>query len=575
MSRPHEGDIAIACVALLVDELARGGVRHACLTPGSRSTSLALACARHPDIAVHVHVDERSSSYFALGTAKATGVPAVALCTSGTAAVNHFPAVVEASQAAVPLIVITADRPPELHDTGANQTIDQQRLFGDYPRWFADSGVPEASDGAARHWRALGARAVALSTAASPGPVHLNVPFREPLVPAGDAVDLGVDAQGRPAGSPWMQLDRATVFAIGDDISEVAKHLSSTERGVVIAGTLNNPAPSVTALAAALRWPLLAEPASGMRLPGSSLAAGQPLIADAGFRDAHRPDIVLQFGGAPTTRATQALVRDAASLLVVESQGIHADPERKAAATLRAPAEPMAAALREKVTARHSSAWADAWTAADRVARAAVDATLDMLDEPFEGRIARDLAAAIPEGSVLFAGSSMPVRDVDHYMAPREGLRVLANRGASGIDGNVSTLLGIAAAGLPAYGLIGDLAFLHDAAGFLWSARRVAPAVLVVVDNNGGGIFTLLPQADLDPREFESLFVAPHGLDLEAVARAAGVAYRRVSTPSALIDALNNDTALSRVLHVTVDMARASALRADVSRNVTAALAGR
>jgi 2-succinyl-5-enolpyruvyl-6-hydroxy-3-cyclohexene-1-carboxylate synthase len=359
-------------------------------------------------------------------------------------------------------------------------------------------------------------------------------------------------------------------------VTALAGLVERAQSGLVVAGALPRPAFEVFDLCAALQWPLLAEPASGLRLPGRALAAGQPLIADERFRQAHRPDLVLQIGATPTTRAAQTLVREAGTLVVVESNRRHADPDRRATLTLDDELASLVPSLLPRITPRASIAWSQSWSAADRTVRNAIDELLDSWDEPFEGRIARDVAAALPDGAILFAGSSMPVRDLDHYMAPRESVRVLGNRGASGIDGSVSTTLGIAQSGAPAFGLIGDLALLHDASGLLWSARRAGHAVLVVVDNNGGGIFSLLPQAGVEHEEFETLFGTPHDLDIEALARVAGAEYFPVNTAGELRPAIDHAAAANgvQIVHVLVDRGRAVVLRRAVAEAVSSALEG-
>lgn len=573
---PETGDVALGCVALLVDELARAGLRHACLAPGSRSTPLALGLERHPAVTVHVHVDERSSSYFALGIARATGAPVVAACSSGTAAANHLPAVVEASMACVPLVVLTADRPPELRDTGANQTIDQTRLFGVYPRWFADPGVPEAGESAARFWRSLGARAAARALGVPPGPVHINLPFREPLVPSGTGVALGDATNGRPGGAPWHRTVFPLQVPAPDDVAALGELLLDARHVAVVAGTMRTPARVVAELCTVSGWPLLAEPTSNIRLPGAALTAGELLVADREFRESHRADVVLQVGAAPTTRAMQAFTADAARLVVVDADEVEPDPARSAELVLHCDPDELARAVRETGVASADGSWRQRWLDADAPVRDAVDELLDGWDEPFEGRIARDVTAKAGDAATLFAGSSMPVRDLAVYMAPTASPRVLANRGTSGIDGSVSSALGIAAVTQPAIALIGDLALLHDAAALLWSGGSGLNLTLVVIDNDGGGIFNLLSQASLDHGEFERLFGTPHGaaLDIEALARAAGAGYQRVTSG---VDVQLAVTAARRavgvqLVHVIVDRARSSQLRTAVAERVRAVL---
>lgn len=573
---PDSGDVALACVSLFVDELVRGGVRHACLTPGSRSTPLALAVGRHPGLTLHVHVDERASSFHALGIARASGVPALTVCSSGTAVANQLAAVVEASMSGVPLIVLTADRPPELHDSGANQTIDQQRIFGSFTRWFVDPGVPAEHPEAARFWRSLGARAVVRAQGQPPGPVHVNLPFREPLVPSGAEVALGGAGAGRPDGRPWHVAVSPPRVPGDADMAAVRPLLERSSRVVVVAGTARHAPLGWTRLADVHRWPVLAEPASNARRPGAALSAGELLVADAEFRSEHRAEVVVQLGAAPTTRAMQRVVAEASRLIVVDPDDAAADPGRAAALTVRCEPDDLAAALHAELdTLAASDEWLESWRRADAEVRLGVDELLDGWREPFEGRVARDVAAAVADAT-LFAGSSMPVRDLATYMRPADSLRVLANRGASGIDGSLASTLGVATVAQPTVALIGDLALLHDASSLLWSAAGDVRATIVVVDNDGGGIFSLLSQAALDAPELERLFTAPHGprLDLRSLAAAAAAGYQRVEAAGDVGTAVVNAQQEPGVqlVHVVVDRRRAPALRAEVSRCVREAL---
>jgi 2-succinyl-5-enolpyruvyl-6-hydroxy-3-cyclohexene-1-carboxylate synthase len=472
------------------------------------------------------------------------------VCTSGTATANYLPAIVEASQSGLPLIALTSDRPPSLRGTGANQTIDQRQLYGAYARLFVDAGVPRAHTHATEQWRALARQ---ILRASSTGPVHLNLAFDEPLVPTGAEVDLG-RRDLRPAQR--AQTPVLNMGAVGEALA--------SERGIVIAGQIADDAEPVAELAERLGWPLIAEPLSGLRLPGRALAAGQALLADERFAEAHAPEVVLQFGGTPTTRATQRFVEAAERLVVVGERA--ADPSRKASKTVAEPEGAVARAL-AGVVSQSGDGWLEEWLAADRVARAALDAFLDAEKQPFELRVARDVAAAAPVGTTLVVSSSTPVRDLDHAMAPREGLRVLANRGASGIDGFVSTVLGIASGGAPTVALTGDLSLLHDASGFLWSARRGEPVTFVVLNNDGGGIFDLLPSAKLP--EHETLFVTPHGVDLRALAEATGVGYERVNDPMPLVQ---EEPKVTTLVEVPIDRARAVRRRKALQKAIAKAL---
>jgi 2-succinyl-5-enolpyruvyl-6-hydroxy-3-cyclohexene-1-carboxylate synthase len=503
------GEAAAWC---LVDELVRCGVRHVCLSPGSRSTPLALAAVSDERLRTHVSIDERSSAFLAIGIARATGVPAVVVSTSGTAAANFLPAVTEASSSPVPLIVVTADRPPELRGTGANQTIDQVKIFGDAARWFCETGVPEDVPAANAYWRSLACRAWAESGC---GPVHLNVSFREPLVPA-PADRVAHDYSGRPEGRPWTKTARPAATPSPADGEWLAARVASTERGLVLAGAGEVDPAGVHALAARAGWPVLAEPASGLRSGPHAISTYEALLR-SGWADAHRPDFVLRTGRIGISRVVNAYFREGEQALV-DPAGRWLDPERSAHRIVHADPSGLCAAVAPIVPEPRGSEWLDVWTAAERAARSAIDGLLDQRDEVSEPRLARDLAAVAPEGATLVAAASMPVRDLDWFMAPRTGLRVTGNRGANGIDGFVSTALGVAlASDGPVLALAGDLSMLHDQNGLLLGRTEDVDAVFVVLNNDGGGIFSFLPQAGAVP-QFERAFSTPHGVDFSKVA---------------------------------------------------------
>ena len=559
-----EGDVALACARAFVGELERSGLTDACLSPGSRSTPIALALARNERIRVHVHLDERASAFFALGLAKASDRPVVVACTSGTAAANLYPAVVEASMARVPLILLTADRPPELRGVGANQTIDQVELFGRHARWFTDAPVPAEGPDAMRAWTILGHETY--RRACWPGPVHVNLPYREPLVPAGDHVNLGSVATAFAGAS----LGEGPEADEGDIIGFV-EAIGAVERGLVYLGSLRTPSRVIFDLATRLGWPVIAEPTSGLRVPGA-LRAAQFLVSNEGFLEAHQPDLVVQFGAATTSRAALGLVGAARRLLIVDPDDLIADPHGRAEHRFVVHAGQLAYGAIPRVPGDAGGAWLAAWLAADERARAAVDATIDAWDEPYEGRIARDVAASMPDDGVLVVGSSMPVRDLDSYMVPNRDLRILANRGASGIDGFVSTALGVSATGVPTTALCGALTLLHDVGSLVWSASRGYDCVFVVPNNQGGVIFSFLPQGELP--EFEELFTTPHGLDLGAICRAARAVHVGVERAADLIPSIAraHDAGGVHVVEVPIDRARNVERHAEVQAAVAAAL---
>ena len=557
-----EADRSFSAAWWVVDDLVRFGMEHACISPGSRSTPIALALRRHPHVEVHVHLDERASAFFALGLAKATGRPVGVACTSGTAVAQLFPAVVEASMSRTTLVLLTADRPPELRGVGANQTIDQPGVFGAYVCASIDAPVPGDEPDEER-WRELVVEATRAAMGPPPGPVHLNLPFREPLVPG----DVRLKAS-EPSGT-----EHAIVAAPEpEEIEAFRRALASTDRGVILAGSMRESV-TLVELSRRSRWPLIAEPTSGHRSPGA-LSAGQFLLADERFRSSHTPDAVLQFGAAPTSRAGLELIRRAGTLLIVDQDHLVADPHRKASLTVRVEAAALESELTAALEPRAETTWWRAWHDADGSARAAVDGELDRDDRPFEGRVARDLAASLPEGSTLVVGSSMPVRDLDAYMAPRDGLGVIANRGASGIDGFVSTALGVAASGVPTTAYCGDLTLLHDVGSLLWSARRGLDAVFVVPNNDGGVIFSFLPQRALP--ELEELFTTPHGLDLASICRAAVAGHARVERAAELVPAIEAARTAGGVHVVEVPIDREDNVRrhAEVHAAVADALRG-
>jgi 2-succinyl-5-enolpyruvyl-6-hydroxy-3-cyclohexene-1-carboxylate synthase len=592
-----------AFATAVVDELIRCGLRDAVIAPGSRSAPLAMALhaassAAVPDsggpgarLRLHVRIDERSASFLALGLAKASGRPVAVVCTSGTAAAHFHAAVIEADEAGVPLIVLTADRPPELRGTGANQTIDQVKLYGDAVRWFSEVGVPEDRPGQVGYWRSLACRAFWIADgngAAYPGPVHLNVPLRDPLVP--DRIDSAGESswpetlEGRPDGQPWTRA-----AALADRVAGLPElELDWTERGVVVVGDGALDPASLVQLARDAGWPLLAEPSSGARQGPVALTSYQFLLDCPAFTNAHQPDLIVSAGRPGLTRGQLALLRRGAARHVVLAQGAGrwSDPARTATdvagrVTLRAvPAE--------RGRAGRGDSWLGSWLSADAAAGAAADAVLaessvltDGTDDTdgtalSEPMLARDLAAALPPGALLWAASSMPARDLDRHMAPRADVRVLASRGASGIDGLVSASIGAAlahqaAGGGPAVALLGDLALLHDTPGLLLGPFDPRPDLcLVVVNNDGGGIFSTLEPAAF-PDSFERVFGTPHGADLASLAAAAGLPYARLERAADLPDALAGSGL--RLIEVRTDRADGAKLRAAIMQACTAAIA--
>ena len=532
----------VTFAATLVDEWVRAGLTDAVVCPGSRSTPLALALADAADggrLRLHVHHDERSGAFLALGIGLGTGRPAVVLTTSGTAAAELHPAVVEADLAGVPLLACTADRPPELRDVGAPQAIDQVHLFGGSVRWYGDPGVPD--DGGRERWRAFASRAYAATTGHHPGPVHLNLPFREPLV--GASAEL---PPARPGGGPWARAVDAA-GAPWPALVDLAADLGG-QRGIVVAGSVPGSADgldggldagldgdAVHAAAAALGWPVVAEPRSPAWRPADTLVPHFDAVLRSPRAAAElRPDVIVRLGPPGASRVVNEWLAAAGAVEVVAGAPGWSDPSATAAVLVDR-ADPLVSALAAAAAdATPPDGWLARWRTVAEAARVAADGALRSAvppeGGPTEPAAARAVVRGIAAGTTLVVSSSMPIRDVERYAVPRREIRVLANRGANGIDGVVSTAVGVAVGTqVPTALLIGDVAFLHDSNGLLGAVGRGIDLLCVVVDNDGGGIFSFLPQARaLAADRFETLFGTPHGLDLAALSAAYGVRTRRL-----------------------------------------------
>ena len=566
VSNPHAGDVAATFCATLVDQWVQWGLRHAVVSPGSRSTPLALAVAADDRVSVSVQHDERSAAFMALGIGAASGVPAMVVTTSGTAAVELHPAIVEAHHAGVPLLVCTADRPEWLHGVGAPQTIDQTNLYGSAVRLFCETGVPALASAAL--WRPLADSAMAAATGHRAGPVHLNLAFDEPLV--GTPLDLpdsesvgatgATDPLARVAANANAGTGAGAGAGVGTNMgaqdpaaesidgSVVASVVASVRgrRGVIVAGgAIANPH-GVMALAAALDWPVLADPRSGCRIPSPFVVAHPDAMLrhDVTARTL-APEVVLRLG---TPWASKVLGQWLDSLdahqVGVHACGMRFDPggslddlvEAEPGALCLAVAEVIGDTLPMPAGAGAPTQWLESWTGADRLVADVIATHLDTGAEVSEPSVARTVASVVPDGGRLVVSSSMPVRDLEWYAAPRTGLTVMANRGANGIDGVISTAVGVALARPePVAVLVGDVATLHDSNALLGLAGRHVDLTVVVVDNDGGGIFSVLPQATAVPAAtFEQLFGTPHGVDLVALATAYGLSAIEVGDMASL-----------------------------------------
>lgn len=590
----ERGGVALAHAAAICDGLAAAGIRHLVFCPGSRSAPAALAAMAHPDLQLWRHLDERSAAFFALGIAKATRQPVALLSTSGTAAANFFPAVIEAKYARVPLVVLTADRPHELREVGAPQAIDQVHLFGRHVKAAFDLPLPEDSDGIRRVVRVTAVRAAALAAAVPGGPVHLNLPFREPLVPAG-----GEPAVASVLNQAFSCAGRAPEVVTGaptlseEQIGAIASWLQPGRRGIIVCGPQDDPAlpKAASELARVLAFPILADPLSGLRCGEHDrtliIDAYDVLLRIPEWVELMRPEMIIRFGAMPTSKAYRQYLeygeskKERTMHLVVDPGGqwldptylathiIHADPVdfcRRLVHRLEAAAfdgERSEADVNTSGTGQPEivSAWCRRWLVANRKARQVMEEEMARLAEPFEGAVFPLLNDILPSDATLFVGNSMPVRDLDAFFSGRDrALRILGNRGANGIDGLTSTALG-AAAGTqrPVVLVIGDLSFYHDLNGLLAARQYALDLVVILIHNDGGGIFSFLPQATLED-SFEPLFGTPHGLDFAPVVAMYGGHYERIERLAHLRDAVRQALAAGG-LHVLE-------LRSDRSRNV-------
>jgi 2-succinyl-5-enolpyruvyl-6-hydroxy-3-cyclohexene-1-carboxylate synthase len=528
----------------IADEVAKAGIDAVCISPGSRSTPLTVAFAEHEGIDVFSHLDERSSAFFALGRGKATGRPTPLVCTSGTAAANFHPAVIEASQARVPLLLLTADRPPELRDSGANQTIDQEKLYGDAVRWYRDLPEPEADDRKLRSLRTDVSRAIWTAEGTPPGPVHLNVPFRKPLeptevpgdVPEGFPERYPLAAEGRKG--PFVDPHRGTPTLGADEREALSRAIGGAERGVIVAGPSDRLDPgAVSELAATTGFPVLADPLSGVRFGHHLVREGvlvcggyDSYLAEDVTETWPDPDLVLRVGAPPTSKTLQFFLRDSgARQVVVDPAGEWREARFSASEVAIADPNRLCRALAGQVDGPTVDPdWRERFSEAETSYWELIEGETDRL---FEGAVLAWTFERAPDPGTVFVSNSMPIRDADRFARPRTAdLAVLGNRGASGIDGITSSALGAGSASEDPLVLVtGDVAFYHDANGLLALSRCEVDATVVLIDNDGGGIFHMLPIESFEP-PFTAQFKTPHGLDFEPLGALYGFEFERVDS---------------------------------------------
>ncbi len=556
--------------ATLVDEWLLCGVKHAVICPGSRSTPLAVALANRAELELHVFHDERSASFAALGIGKATKVPAILLCTSGTAAVEFYAAVVEADHAQVPILVCTADRPPELQNVGAPQTINQQNLYGDSVRCFIDAAVAE--DHEKNQWRTLARNALRSSLGAnldsSSGPVHINLQFREPLIGVADELPKQLksirDHQSSDKASAKISLIKQTRFL----------RLIAKQRVLVIAGAEVENAYGLLQIANKMGWPVLADPRSGARVEDNEvvICAMDSILRDVHFAKSQKPEVILRIGSPLVSKVVNSWLAssNAAQIVVTRSPAL-VDPEQ----TTNLHVVSDWASISEMISKRSENqerTWLKSWSDAEAKAQCAINNVL--ADEPSlsEPAVARVVYRLAPDHSNLFVSSSMPIRDIEWFSAPRGGLQVFANRGVNGIDGVVSTAVGVAlSTKLTTFLLIGDLAFLHDSNGLINLLSRNIDLRIVVIDNCGGGIFSFLPQAStIDSAKFEKVFGTSHNTDLVLLAKAHGLTGTTVTNIEQLSSALLNRG--PQLIRIATDRAENVRVHERINQMVSVAL---
>lgn len=544
----------------VIDELVRNGVNCFCLCPGARSGLLATAIARHPDAKAKIHYDERGAAFYALGHARATGLPAVWVTTSGTAVANGFPAAVEAAQDGIPLLLLTADRPPELRDTGANQAILQSNLFAPYQRWHVDMPCP-TTDIDLNYVRSTIDYAFARTQGPNPGPVHVNMMFREPLSTESDGIDYQPyldHACARDEKLPHTVISAAQLAPSQSDISYLIERFEHSATGVLLVGRLSSDAERAAAqtLAQRLSWPVIADIGSGVRLSegvdGFIPYADQVLLA---LSDAFSPECIVHIGGPfVSKRLLQWLKRVESEYVLIQPHPRRQDVTQRAARVIESDLSLLVSALPESLQMQASPSL-EQWHQASRRVKEVVHQHVERATSLDEIGVAQ-MVSTCAGRAATFAGNSMPIRDLDMYgMSQPDAQPVTANRGASGIDGTVATACGWAA-GLqqPVIAVLGDLAVLHDLNSLSLMKTLANPLILVVINNDGGGIFSFLPVA-AESDIFEQHFGTPHGFTFEAAADQFHIPYAHPTSPEAFLNLLTEalDANQSMLIEVTTD----------------------
>jgi 2-succinyl-5-enolpyruvyl-6-hydroxy-3-cyclohexene-1-carboxylate synthase len=534
---------------IFIDQLTALGVRNACISPGSRSTPLTYVLSKSRRIKSFINIDERSSAFFALGLAKASGKPVLVVTTSGTAVAELYPAIIEAYQQRTSLIICTADRPSDLIGTGANQTINQHNIYKNHIRWFRDLGSPSISETGLYHLQKVAIKAYQISLTEDRGPVHLNFPFRKPLEPFSYTDEIS--KKYFHLNPQRIRGNKSLYHSTGDGLvkalGRLGDELASTEKGIIIAGPMENDREiikSIKKLSALLKYPVFADGLSQLRFNSNHkekhiISNFNSLLKSEKFVEQHDPDVIIQFGRTPTSAILESFLEETnASRYVINFYGDKFDPTRNAKAILAI--EPnffcqhLIAKLKENKNILQKSHWLKEFIQADEISERIKHQIIDRTKFPNEPSIIKEIFNRVPSGSNIFIGNSLPVRDLDNFLGnTSKRLSIHFNRGASGIDGITSTALGLATRKRPTVLLTGDLSFLHDLNALAIANNYSVPLTIIVINNNGGGIFESLPIAK-KVKNFNKFFITPHNLELGEIVKSFGINYQRITNRSKL-----------------------------------------
>ncbi|KRG16115.1 2-succinyl-5-enolpyruvyl-6-hydroxy-3-cyclohexene-1-carboxylic-acid synthase [Lederbergia galactosidilytica] len=565
-------------LAAFITGLFQTGVRDVVISPGSRSTPLALLMVEHQELNTYINIDERSAGFFALGLAKASKSPVVLLCTSGTAAANYFPAVVEANLSRVPLLVLTADRPHELREVGAPQAINQLHLYGQHVKWFAEMALPENSKEQLTYSKMVAHRAVKECKSPVSGPVHVNFPLREPLLPALDPYPFSEEQVDYEVVEGELVVPEVT-------IERIAKDINQSQQGLIICGPMDEPlfSNAVIELAEKLAYPILADPLSQLRLDNSLIIDSyDAILKTESVLEKFQPDFILRFGAMPVSKPLSLFTKKHRGIphFVVDGQAGWRDPYQLGTKMIQMDETAFCQQMTKYVMKNENNKWLSYWQQIDHLAKMAIKDHMSAEQELEEGKVFYELFPLLPKESAIFVGNSMPIRDVDSFFHKNNrDITVMANRGANGIDGVVSTALGASVYQQPLFLLIGDLSFFHDMNGLLAAKLYELNITIIIVNNDGGGIFSYLPQAE-SKQHFEVLFGTPTGLDFHHAVQLYNGQYTKITDWDHFSDAIQSAAQHQGLNVIEIPTDRAKNLTShrkmwdQVSREITTFLHG-